>query len=124
MTSTVTTIKAVRDSDGTNGKSRQREHGLAKLRATEARGLIRLVSEADYEGGEVLHALHELIYSNWDSASKAELEGLIAEVQICMQAADHYLLMLGSVIDEREDTSHEQQDQDDGDPEDPGEPPF
>ena len=123
MTSTVTTIKAVRDSDGTNGKPK-REHGLAQLRATEARGLIRLVSEADYEGGEVLHALHELIYSNWDSASKAELEGLIAEVQICMQAADHYLLMLGSVIDEREDTPREQQDQDDGDPEDPGEPPF
>jgi len=123
MTSTVTTIKAVRDSDGTNGKPK-REHGLAQLRATEARGLIRLVSEADYEGGEVLHALHELIYSNWDSASKAELEGLVAEVQICMQAADHYLLMLGSVIDEREDTSHEQQDQDDGDPQDLGEPPF
>jgi hypothetical protein len=123
MTSTVTTIKAVRDSDGTNGKPK-REHGLAQLRATEARGLIRLVSEADYEGGEVLHALHELIYSNWDSASKAELEGLVAEVQLCMQAADHYLLMLGSVIDEREDTSHEQQNQDDGDPEDPGEPPF
>ena len=123
MTSTVTTIKAVRDSDGTNGKPK-REHGLAQLRATEARGLIRLVSEADYEGGEVLHALHELIYSNWDSASKAELEGLVAEVQLCMQAADHYLLMLGSVIDEREDTPHEQPDQDDGDPEDPGEPPF
>ncbi len=86
--------------------------------------LIRLVSEADYEGGEVLHALHELIYSNWDSASKAELEGLVAEVQLCMQAADHYLLMLGSVIDEREDTPREQQDQDDGDPGDPGEPPF
>ena len=123
MTSTVTTIKAVTDSDGTNRKPR-REHGLAQLRATEARGLIRLVSEADYEGGEVLHALHELIYSNWDSASKAELEALVAEVQICMQAADHYLLMLGSVIDEREDTAHEQQDQDDGDPQDPGEPPF
>jgi hypothetical protein len=123
MTSTVTTIKAVRDSDGTNGKPK-REHGLAQLRATEARGLIRLVSEADYEGGEVLHALHELIYSNWDSASKAELEGLVAEVQLCMQAADHYLLMLGSVIDEREDTPREQQDQDDGDPGDPGEPPF
>ncbi len=37
MTSTVTTIKAVRDSDGTNGKPK-REHGLAQLRATEARG--------------------------------------------------------------------------------------
>jgi len=124
MTSTVTTIKAVTDSDGTNGKPK-REHGLAKLRATEARGLIRLVSEADYEGGQVLHDLHELIHQDWDGASKAELEGLVAEVQICMQAADHYLLMLGSVIDEREDTAHEQQDQDDGDGANPGdEPPF
>jgi hypothetical protein len=123
MTSTVTTIKAVTDSDGANGKPK-REHGLAQLRATEARGLIRLVSEADYEGGRVLQDLHELIHQDWDSASKAELEALVAEVQICMQAADHYLLMLGSVIDEREDTPHEQQDHDDGDPQDPGEPPF
>ena len=90
--------------------------------------LIRLVSEADCTtAAEVAARLcTTLIYSNWDSASTAaELEDrLVAEVLLCLQAADHYLLMLGSVIDEREDTPREQQDQDDGDPGDPGEPPF
>ena len=40
----------------------------------------------------------------------------------CLETTDHYLRMLGSVLDERaaiqDDTGQ------DGDPEDPGEPPF
>ena len=45
------------------------------------------------------------------------MEKLITETQACLQAADHYLLMLGSVADER----------DHGDPPATGpddEPPF
>jgi hypothetical protein len=121
MTSSTTTIKAV--SDGTVKRPAPRRQDLAALRDHEAKTLIALVCEANRTTSAVAHDMFDAIYDrDSNQSSAAQLQDRLCEALTCLETTDHYLRMLGSVLDERADT--ECQDQDDGDPEDPGEPPF
>lgn len=100
MTSSTTTIKAV--SDGTATEPVKGEHGLAALRAKETRSLIGLACDAISETSRITNDLHGLIYEMDDAdAPDARLQQSLEEALTCWQTADHYLRMLGSVIDER-----------------------
>jgi hypothetical protein len=101
MTSGITSITAA--SDGENTAQRQadkRKHGLAALRASEAKVLISLGMEALGETHSVGHDLHSAIYDRTTSTPASVLQDRLAEVLACMETAEHYLLMLGSVFDE------------------------
>jgi len=115
MTSSTTTIKAVSpvNGDGPTG-SQEVDFGRAQLHEQEALSLIHLVCEAQHQAAGISSQLHKLIYEAWDTVSRSRLERLITETQACLQAADHYLLMLGSVADERDypDPHNEVQDHD------------
>jgi hypothetical protein len=102
MTSGITQITAVSDGEDTaQRQTAKREHGLAVLRGREAKALISLGMDALGEAHSVGHDLHQAIYDRNGSTSGAELEEQLAEVLTCMETAEHYLLMLGSVFDER-----------------------
>jgi len=77
------------------------EHGVRKLRQREAQALIGIgidaLSHAYQVGSEVLAAIYDKEASLPDPA----LQDRIAEVLTCMETAEHYLLMLGCVIEDR-----------------------
>ena len=98
MTSSNTTIKAV--SDGTATEPEKRNYGLAVLRETESARLISLVNDALHQTSEVTHEMHGRIYKE-DAADLVRLQKSLEEALTCLQAADHYLRMLSSVLDER-----------------------
>jgi hypothetical protein len=100
MTSSTTTIKAV--SDGTDTSPAKREYGVAVLREKESARLISLVNDALGETGQLTHEMHALIYdADKTDVPGARLQEFLEEALTCLQTADHYLRMLGSVIDER-----------------------
>ena len=100
MTSGITQIPAASDGENTAQRlAHEREHGLAVLRGREAKALISLGMEALGEAHSVGHALHTAIYAD-TSAPGTELQDQLAEVLACLETAEHYLLMLGSVFDE------------------------
>jgi hypothetical protein len=100
MTSSTTTIKAVKN--GTAAEPAKREHGLAVLREKEARALISLACDALHETSNLGHEMHGLIYdADKADAPDARFQDFLEEALTCWQTADHYLRMLGSVIDER-----------------------
>jgi hypothetical protein len=102
MTSGITQITAVSDGEDTAQRpASERTYGLAVLRDREAKALISLGMDALGEAHSVGHDLHQAIYARNSSTSGAELEEQLAEVLTCMETAEHYLLMLGSVFDER-----------------------
>ena len=94
-------------------EAKVRDHGLVKLRDSEAKSLVHLASEAASETGSLVHDLHRAIYDREATTSDAELQQVLEEALVCFQTADHYLRMLGSVLDER-----------DGSGKWPKEPPF
>jgi hypothetical protein len=123
MTSSTTTIKAVSDGTGTVKRPAPRRQDLSALRDHEAKTLIALVCEANRTTSAVAHDMFDAIYDrDSNQSSAAQLQDRLCEALTCLETTDHYLRMLGSVLDERADIEH--QDQDDSDPEDPGEPPF
>jgi hypothetical protein len=99
MTSSTTKIQAVTDGT-TNGGSPPREHGLAVLRSMESKGLISLAQNALHQTCDAGHDLHAAIYGSEPGTSDAPLERLLCEALACLETADHYLRMLGSVLDE------------------------
>ena len=102
MTSGINQITAVSDGEDTAQRpAAKREHGLAVLRDREAKALISLGMDALGEAHSVGHDLHQAIYDRDASTPGAELQEQLAELLTCMEAAEHYLLMLGSVFDER-----------------------
>ena len=102
MTSGITQTTAVSDGEDTAQRpASERTYGLAVLRDREAKALISLGMDALGEAHSVGHDLHQAIYDRNSSTSGAELEEQLAEVLTCMETAEHYLLMLGSVFDER-----------------------
>jgi hypothetical protein len=102
MTSGITQITAVSDGEDTAQRpANERTHGLTVLRGREAKALIHIGMEALGEAHSVGHDLHQAIYDRDASAPGAELQEQLAELLTCMEAAEHYLLMLGSVFDER-----------------------
>jgi hypothetical protein len=102
MTSS-TTVKAVTNGTGTSTETKEteREHGVAVLRDKEAKALISLACDALSETFDVNHEMHGLIYGKDDSVPDAQIQRTLEEALTCLQTADHYLRMLGSVLDER-----------------------
>ena len=102
MTSGITQITAASDGeDAAQRPATERTYGLAVLRDREAKALISLGMDALGEAHSVGHDLHQAIYDRNSGTSGAELQEQLAELLTCMEAAEHYLLMLGSVFDER-----------------------
>jgi hypothetical protein len=100
MTSGITSITAASHGEDTaQRQATERTYGLAVLRGREAKALISLGMEAIGEAHSVGHDLHTAIYDK-NSAPGAGLQDRLAEVLACMETAEHYLLMLGSVFDE------------------------
>ena len=100
MTSSTTKIQAVPDGTTTNGVTPPREHGLAVLRSKESRSLVSLAQDALSQTHDLGHELHGAIYGYKPGTSDAPLEQLLCEALACLETADHYLRMLGSVLDE------------------------
>jgi hypothetical protein len=101
MTSGITSITAASDGEDTaQRQASERTYGLAVLRSREAKALISLGMEAIGEAHSVGHDLHQAIYDTKASTPGAELEDQLAEVLACLETAEHYLLMLGSIFDE------------------------
>jgi hypothetical protein len=101
MTSGITQItEASGGEDTARRPATERTYGLAVLRDREAKALIHLGMDALGEAHSVGHDLHQGIYDRNISTPGAELEEQLAEVLTCMETAEHYLLMLGSVFDE------------------------
>jgi hypothetical protein len=78
-----------------------RDHGLVKLRQSEAKGLISLASDAASETFALVHDMHKVLYDRENTTSDAELQRVLEEALTCFQVTDHYLRMLGSVLEER-----------------------
>jgi hypothetical protein len=103
MTRSITPITAASNSGDTSTRTNEQAlpgYGLAALRDREGRGLIALACDALGETAELANVLHTRLYAK-DPADYRALQQLNAEAQACLEAAEHYLLMLGSVIDER-----------------------
>jgi hypothetical protein len=103
MTSNITSITAAGkdgDTDKHSDEKAQPEHGLAVLRDKEGRGLITLACDALYEVSNLAHEMHAQLYAT-DPAEDRDLQQLMGETQACLETAEHYLLMLGSVIEQR-----------------------
>jgi hypothetical protein len=102
MTSGISQITAASDGENTAQRpATEREYGLAVLRGKEAKALISLGMDALGEAHSVGHDLRQAIYDRNSSAPGTELQDQLAEVLACLETAEHYLLMLGSVFDER-----------------------
>ena len=99
MTSSTTTIKAVKNSTAT--EPAKREHGLAVLRDKEVRALISLACDALSETHTTIYDIHDLIYKRDAEVPDAQIQQNLEEALTCWQTTDHYLRMLGSVLDER-----------------------
>jgi hypothetical protein len=101
MTSAITSITAASDDEDTaQRQATECRYGLAVLRGREAKALISLGMDALGEAHSVGHDLHTAVYDTDTSAPGAELQDQLAELLACLETAEHYLLMLGSVFDE------------------------
>jgi hypothetical protein len=101
--SNITPITAASNGGTTTTTTTERErpeHGLPVLRQREARGLISLGLDALSEASSLGHDMHAVIYDKNASTSSPELQDQLAEVLTCLETAEHYLLMLGSVFEE------------------------
>ena len=102
MTRSITPITAASsgDTDQRTDEKARPEHGLAVLRDKEGRGLISLACDAVYETSKLASEMHAQLYAT-DPADYRDLQQLNVEAQACLETAEHYLLMLGSVFEER-----------------------
>jgi hypothetical protein len=73
------------------------------LRDKEGRGLISLACDALHEVSDLAHDMHTQLYGK-DPADDRQVQQLNGEALKCLETAEHYLLMLGSVIEERATT--------------------
>jgi hypothetical protein len=79
----------------------KRDYGIAILREREAKALISLACDSMRETSQVTHQMFGLIYDRDTKVPDAELQQQLDEALSCWQTADHYLRMLGSVLEER-----------------------
>ena len=105
MTSNSTKIQAAKDGGTTTDHTSAREHGLSVLRSIEAKSLISLAQDALNETYQLGHDMHSAIYGYEPHTSQpdtdaADTDQLLSEALTCLETADHYLRMLGSVLDE------------------------
>jgi hypothetical protein len=99
MTGNITPITTASDGESAAGRQPQeRKHGLAVLRADEAKALISLTTEAMSQAHSVGHEMHTLIYAKDGPFRPDKLDCLLTEALACWETADHYLRMLGSVL--------------------------
>ena len=102
MTSSITQITAASDGESTAERpTTTREFGLAVLRGSEAKALISLASEALSQTHSLAHEMHTGIYDRNIGIPSVVLQDLLTEALACMETAEHYLLMLGSVVGEQ-----------------------
>ena len=102
MTRSITPITAANGGDPPEdtGNTARPGHGLAVLRHKEGHGLISLACDALHENSDLAHEMHAQLYAK-DPADDRQVQQRLEEALTCLQAAEHYLLMLGSVIEER-----------------------
>jgi hypothetical protein len=103
MTRSITPITAAStggELPADTGQKARPGHGLVVLRGKEGRGLISLACDALHEASDLAHEIHAQLYAQ-DPAGDRDLQQLMGEAQACLETAEHYLLMLGSVIEER-----------------------
>ena len=101
--SNITPINAAGKAGDTAKRTEEKampEHGLSVLRGKEGRGLISLACDALGEVFGLAHEMHAQLYAK-DPADDRELQQQLGEALACLEAAEHYLLMLGSVFEER-----------------------
>ena len=103
MTSSITPVTAASDGETTSTMT-EREHprpGLPQLRDREAKALIHLGLDALGEASTLGHDMHKAIYDTSTGTERyLELQEQLAEVLTCLETAEHYLFMLGSVFEE------------------------
>jgi hypothetical protein len=106
MTSNITPINTAGKDGDTSEQTDDKvspEHGLAVLRDKEGRGLISLACDALYETSNLAHEMHARLYPA-DPADDRELLQLMGQALACLETGQHYLLMLSSIVEERERT--------------------
>ena len=99
MTSSTPDTTAASNSGTITSAPAPPDHGVMALRDIEAKGLIALACEANHETTRLAHDLHDAIYGGDGPSERAE--ALLDETLTCLQTAEHYLLMLGSVFEQR-----------------------
>jgi hypothetical protein len=100
MTSNITPITAATNGADTNAEPERPRHGLPALRAREGRELISLGMDALHEASNLGHDMHAVLYGDDAMASYPQLQAQLAEALTCLETAEHYLFMLGSVFEE------------------------
>jgi hypothetical protein len=103
MTRSITPITAAGKDGDTDKRASEKvppEHGLAALRGKEGRGLVSLACDALHEVSDLAHEMHAQLYAK-DPADDRQVQQLNVEAQACLETAEHYLLMLGAVLEER-----------------------
>jgi hypothetical protein len=103
MTSNITPITAASNGGDTTAEAERPRHGLPMLRDKEAHALISLGLDALYEASNLSHDMHKVIYGEDAVASYPQLQDQLAQVLACLETAEHYLFMLGSVFEEHPD---------------------
>ena len=71
---------------------------LPALREREARELISLGTDALHEASNLGHDMHSVLYGDDATASYPQLQAQLTEALTCLETAEHYLFMLGSVF--------------------------
>ena len=103
MTRSITPITAASNGGEPHedmGETLRPGHGLAVLRHKEGHGLISLACDALHETSDLAHEMHAQLYAK-DPADDRQVQQRLEETLTCLQTAEHYLLMLGSVLEER-----------------------
>lgn len=100
-----TTQNAANGGKKATDQSVQREHGLVVLRNKEAKALIGLATDALSEalnvGWEISHVFYQ---SEETTASLEDLSAMRDDALACLSTSEHYLLMLGSVLEDQAGT--------------------
>jgi uncharacterized protein involved in exopolysaccharide biosynthesis len=91
---------ASNDGDTTHAQAERPRHGLPALREREARELVSLGMDALHEASQVGHDMHSVLYGENVTASYPQLQAQLTEALTCLETAEHYLFMLGSVFEE------------------------
>src|SRR5215469_9544564 len=103
MTSSITPVTAASNAgDTTSTPERERPRpGLPQLRDREAKALIHLGLDALGEASDLGHDMHKAIYDTSTGTERyPELQEQLTEVLTCLETAEHYLFMLGTVFEE------------------------
>lgn len=96
------TSKASNGDRTTAKEAVQPKHGMSVLRDKEARALVGLVCETLGEALGVANDMHAGIYAYQQvKASQEELCLMRDDALACLSMSEHYLLMLGSVLDDQ-----------------------